>query len=49
MAACQSAQIGYQMPQAVICCLQRPQQGTLEQCRQAGAQLAEEARRLAGK
>ena len=42
------AQIGYQTPYPVICCLQRPHQGTLEQCRQAGAQLAEEARRLAG-
>ena len=43
------AQIGYQMPQAVICCIYRPDSGTLQQCRQAGAQLAERARQLADK
>ncbi len=42
------SQIGYQLPQPVICCLYRPDQGTLQQCRQAGGQLAERARRLAG-
>ncbi len=40
-------QIGYQLTQAVICCLYRPDQGTLQQCRQAGADLGEKARQLA--
>ena len=41
--------IGYQLPLPVICCPYRPDQSILQQCRQAGADLAEKARRLAGK
>ena len=43
------SQIGYQIAQPVICCLYRPDQGTLDTCRQAGAHLAEKARGLADK
>ena len=40
-------EIGYELLQPVICCVYRPDKGTLESCREAGAQLAERARKLA--
>lgn len=43
------AQIGYRIVQPVICCLYRPDQGTLDICNKAGVQLAEMARELANK
>ena len=43
------AEIGYKMLGPVICCVYRADRGTLEKCRQAGAQLARRACELAGK
>ncbi|NIA07405.1 MAG: hypothetical protein GWP14_07200 [Actinobacteria bacterium] len=40
-------QIGYRIAEPIICCLYRPDQSTLEKCRQAGAELAKRARELA--
>ena len=42
-------EIGYQMLEPIICCLHRADQGTLQKCRQAGAELAKKARELADK
>ena len=39
--------IGYQMSEPVICCVYRPDQGTLQKCRQAGIGLAKRALELA--
>ncbi len=41
------SQVGYQLSQDVICCVYRPDQSTLEQCRQAGAELGKKACELA--
>ncbi len=40
-------QIGYELSQEVICCVYRPDQSTLQLCRQAGTELGEKACKLA--
>ena len=43
MPAGELAQIGYEMPDPLICCIYQANQGTLQQCRQAATSVNEKA------